>query len=236
MIMKIKIILLAIVLSGLTIEGFTQTVLMEEKVKDYMVLGKKGPNLKRFDYMNVGGGLIIPISDTTANILVPSSSYFTIGYRHKTKISNFLSFGLDVNFNYSQFALRQDSRKILPDTNQYNKQHLDFYKFGLGGYVRFNFDKRGNNLGKYLDLGVMADATVSAINYTKDKKDGYIIKTYKRGMKPYETINYNLIARLGFNKLAISASYRMLSMYKKEESKNGAELPPLSVGLEVALF
>ena len=220
----------------LAVEGFSQTVLMEEKVKDYMLLGKNGPNLKRFDYLNFGIGLIIPVNDTAAKILVPSSYYFTIGYRHKTKINNYLAVGLDVNFNYSQFALRQDSRKIMPDTIMHGKQHLNFYKFGLGGYLRFNFDKRGNSLGKYIDLGALADITVSAINYTKDRSNGYTIKTYNRGMKPYETFNYNLIARLGFNKLVLSASYRMLSVYKKDYYKNGTELPPLSVGLEVALF
>jgi hypothetical protein len=132
--------------------------------------------------------------------------------------------------------LVQDSRKVVPDTIQHNSQTLNFNKIGLGGYIRFNFDKRGNHLGKYLDLGAMADATFSATNYTKDFKDGYTIKTYSRGMKPYETINYNLIARLGFNKLVVSASYRMLNVYKKDHYKNGTELPPLSVGLELALF
>lgn len=234
--MKIKLLIIVLIFSGLAIRGFSQTILMEEKVKDYMVLSKNGPNLKRFDYANIGIGLIIPMSDTTANILIPSSYYLSLGYRHKTKITNYLAIGLDVNLNYSKFALKQDSRKILPDTIEHTKQQLGFYKFGVGGYIRINFDKRGNNLGKYLDLGAIADATFSATNYTKDRIDGYTIKTYKRGIKPYETFNYNLIARLGFNKVVLSASYRMSSMYKKNQYKNGAELPPLSVGLEVALF
>lgn len=234
--MRIKFIILVLISSCMVVEGFSQTVLMEEKVKDYMVLDKNGPNLKHFDYMTIGLGVILPVNNTTTNILIPSSIYFTIGYRHKTKITNFLAVGLDVNFNLSEFALRQDSRKVVPDTIQHNKQKLDFYKFGFGAYIRFNFDKRGNHLGKYLDLGAMADATVSATNYTKDFKDGYTVKTYNRGMKPYEAINYDLIARLGFNKVVISASYRMLSMYKKDYFIQGTELPPLSVGLELALF
>lgn len=234
--MKIKFIIFVIIFTGLAVEGFTQTVLMEDKVKDYMILGKVGPNLKRFDYLNIGIGLILPVNDTSANILIPSSYYYTIGFRHKTKINNYLAVGLDVNYNYSQYGLRQDSRKTIPDSIQHNKQNLRFNKFGLGGYIRLNFNKRGNNLGKYMDLGAMADATVSATNFTKDYKDGYTIKTYKRGMKTYETFNYNLIARLGFNKLVFSASYRMLSMYKKSYFVAGTELPPLSVGLEIALF
>ena len=219
--MRIKILIPVIILAGMAVEGFSQTVLMEDKVKDYMILDKNGPNLKRFEYLNLCVGLIIPVNDTTTNILIPSSYYFTIGYRHKTKINNFLAVGLDLNYNYSQFALRQDSRKVVPDSVQHLKQDLRFYKFGLGAYVRFNFDKRGNNLGKYLDLGAMADATISAINYTKDRKDGYTIKTKNRGMKPYETFNYNLVSRLGYNKLVLSASYRMLSMYKKDYYTKG---------------
>jgi hypothetical protein len=234
--MKIKILIAVVILSCLAGKGFTQTVLLEEKVKDYSILEKRGPNLKLFDYMTIGAGFLLPVNDTTANILFPSSWYFTLGYRHKTKINNYVAVGFDVNFNYSEFTLKQDSRKTIPDSIQHNKQCLDFYKFGLGAYIRFNFDKRGNHMGKYLDLGAMADATISATNYTKDFKDGYTIKTYNRGMKPYETFNYNLIARLGFNKVVISASYRMLSVYKESEYKKGTELPPLSVGLELALF
>jgi hypothetical protein len=234
--MKIKLLILPTLFIFIAVEGFSQTVLMEDKVKDYMILGKNGPNLKRFEYFNIGLGLIVPVSDTTAKVLVPSSYYLTIGYRHKSKINNFLAIGLDANLNFSTFALRQDSRKKVADSIEHKNQDLEFYKFGLGGYIRINFDKRGNNLGKYLDLGASADATFSAIDYTRDRIDGYTIKTTKRGMKPYETINYNLIARLGYNKLALSASYRLLSMYKKDFYVKETELPPLSIGLELALF
>ena len=234
--MKIKILILIILITGTSARGFSQSVLMEEKVKDYMDLGKNGPNLQRFNYFNLGFGLIVPTSNDDANILFPSSLCLNLGYRHKTKINNFLAIGMDMNFNYSKFALQQNPLKTVPDSVQHDKQHLEFYKFGIGGYFRINFDKRGDNLGKYIDLGAMIDATFAATNHTRDKKDGYNISTKNKGMKPYEPFNYSLIARLGYERLALTASYRMLSMYKKDYFFEGNELPPLSVGLEVAIF
>jgi hypothetical protein len=233
--MKIKYLILILILAFAT-EGFAQTVLLQEKVKDYTALGNKGPNLKRFNYFNFGFGLIVPTNNNQANIMVPSSLFMNLGFRHKTKINNYLAIGTDFNFNYSKYALQQDSKKTVPDSVQHNKQHLDFYKFSLGGYIRINFDKRGDNLGKYLDLGAMVDATFAATNHTKDKVDGYNIVVKNKGMKPYEPFNYSLYTRIGFDRLALTASYRMLSMYKKNYFVDGNELPPLSVGLEVAIY
>jgi hypothetical protein len=232
--MKLKsvFVLTSLLLAVSFVRG--QDLLLVDTVADYSQLDKTGPNLSHYAHAYFGLGLNIPLSDTTASILIPSSYYTNFGIRYKKKICNYFAVGADLTYTFSRYKLKQDSAKIIPDTILHKKEYLNFNKLGIGVYTRFNFDKRGNKMGTFLDLGATGEWNMTATNLTKDKINDYRVIVRNKGMKPYEPFTYSVFARFGINRYVLTATYRLSSMYKSDYYKK--ELPPFSIGLEIGFF
>ena len=228
--MKKTVFTFLLVLFGIV--GFSQTLLMHEDVKD-TVLGKRGPNLKNFSHFYLGIGFIVGKPDSTgSDIKTGRSVNVVLGYRYKLKICNFFAVGYDIAYNSYSFALKQNSKKITPDTILHEKEKLNFGNLGLSPYMRFNYGRRGNIVGNFVDLGAYGDWTFSASNNTKDKEpNGNIVKTSISHLNYYNHTNYGVLARIGFNRYVIFANYRLSDIFKKSYSY--PELPRVTVGLQI---
>ena len=206
---------------------------MHQEVND-TVLGKHGPNLKNYSHFYIGLGYVLGKPDSAgSDILRGRSTDFTLGYRYKFRICNFFAIGYDIDFNSYTYALKQsDNNKTLPDTIKHNKEQMNFNDLGLSGYMRFNYGKRGNRVGNFIDLGAYGDWTFAANHFTRDKMtNGNIVKTTVSHLKYFNSINYGAIARIGFNRYVIFANYRLSDIFKK--SYNFSELPRITIGLQI---
>ena len=217
---------------SIAITGFSQTVLLHEDVKD-TVLGKRGPNLKNFSHFYFGIGFIAGKPDSTGSDINSLRSVNVVfGYRYKLKICNFYSIGYDIAYNSYSYFLKQNSTKITPDTVLHEKEKLNFGNLGLSLYMRFNFGRRGNHIGKFVDIGGYGDWTFNAVNFTKDKNsNGNIVKSRISNLHYFNSTNYGLMARIGFNRYVIYGNYRLSDIFKS--SCNFSELPRLTIGLQI---
>jgi len=225
-------------------ESCGQTVLLEQDVNADTIPKMVGPNLKHFSHFYFGYGFVLGADADGSKIKYGSSSDFVYGYRYKRKLSEFYAVGFDLFYHSTAFHLKQDSTKALPNNilhdDKGEKEKLTFHNFSLGLYNRFNFGKRGNYIGNFLDLGARVDWPFSVVHFTKDIYDianinnGGVVKTKTTRLVYTEPIYYNAFARLGFNKFVITASYRLSDLFKKEYDLY-PELPVLIMGVEIGL-
>jgi hypothetical protein len=212
--------------------SWSQTELMHQDVKDNVV-GKRGPNLKNFSHFYMGFGFIVGSSDSLgSDVIAGRSTNFVLGYRYKFRISNFFAIGCDAAFNSYSFALKQNSTKFTPDTIIHGKEQLNLGNLGLSGYMRFNYGKRGNRVGNFIDIGGYGDYRISGVNFTKDKLDNdNVVKTRISHLDYFNSINYGALARIGFNRYVLYGTYRLSDIF--ESSYNYPELPRLTIGLQI---
>ncbi len=235
-----KYILLVLILFS-SFNIFSQNVLLEENPINDTLIPKTGPNLKRFNLFCFGYEVIADnFSNQTATVRNGASSVFYFGYRHKMKINNFWSVGYGLNLNSSTYSIKQNVKKIFPDSLKHKRERLMVSGLGFQLFTRFNFDKRGNKIGKYLDVGCYANWDFANSHFTKDNtvaadsSNAKVITVTEQKLKYFENYEYGFKARIGSNHFAICATYRFSDLIKP--SYKYPELPKLSVGLEIGIY
>jgi len=228
--------LLIFLLFIISIVGFSQTVLFERKVTD-TTLGTHGENLRNYSHFYIGFGFIAGQPDSAgSNILMGKSSNFVFGYRYKLKICKFYAIGYDLAFNTYAFGLKQEKEKSLPDTILHGKESFSYSTLGLSPYMRFNYGRRGNRIGNFIDLGAYGDWKFSARTFTRDKLDnGNIVKVTTRKLKYLNPFNYGALARIGFGRYVIYGYYRLSDIFKTSDTYKFSELPRITVGVQIGM-
>ncbi|MBN2612059.1 MAG: hypothetical protein JXB00_10930 [Bacteroidales bacterium] len=223
---------------------YSQKILLEKDVtKAYKNI--KGQNTKSFGHLFVNYGLIIDPSDgSDIEIKMPNSRLGAFGYRHKFKVSGFYSFGFELGMRFSHYQIKQTEDKVFPNPVIHDKEKIKIYSGSLGLYNRFNFGKRGNSIGKYIDLGGYASYNFNRVHYTTDDvsdevapgADVYAKKRVVKnsGLEYIEPFDLGLFGRAGINNFAVIVNYRLTDLFKS--SYNWSELPALSIGIELGLL
>ena len=217
-----------------------QTIMLAQDVNKDTIIPTKGANRKNFTHSYIGYGFVIGKSDNEGIKTNFGSGEFIFGIRYKRKISNFYSCGFDINYNSKLYKIKQDSMKIFPNNVLHTKEKLVFHNIGLVLYNRFNFGKRGDYVGNFIDVGAYTDWGFNSQYVTYDK---YAVvnavsasntKQIHSGLTYLNPINYGITARLGFNKFVLSASYRLSEIF--ETSYIYPELPRLILGVQLAIY
>ncbi|MFO7658447.1 MAG: outer membrane beta-barrel protein [Bacteroidales bacterium] len=222
---------------------FSQKILLEKDIS-HAYKNLKGPNTKSFGQVYFGYGLIIdPSQGSATEIKMPNSWLGTIGYRHKYKVSGFYSFGFEAGMRLSQYHIKQTDAKVFPNAINHDKEKIRLCSGSIGLYNRFNFGRRGNIIGKFIDLGGYAAYNYNTVHYTKDDISGdatpgadvYAKKrvTKNSGLDYIEPFDFGLYGRAGINKFAIRANFRLTDLFKA--GYHWAELPALTIGVELSI-
>jgi hypothetical protein len=144
--------------------------------------------------------------------------WYALGYELEYRLSN---------FRYS---------KIHDNQPLHDKDRLLTHSLALSCFQRFNFDKRGNYIGKFMDMGIYSELPFSKSNILIDNIDTLssgqqkLILTHLKFMN---SINYGVLARVGFNRVVLFATYRLSDIFKA--SFNRMDLPRLSAGLQIGI-
>ncbi len=229
--MKLYLTLLLITFS---FGAFAQEILLEQNVKADTIRPTHGPNLKHFKCYYLG--LSFPIyTNEEKNYTIPGlSSSFDFGMRYKRKFNNLLACGLDLGLNSTAYKIKQNDSKSVPDTISNDKEKFQINTLTGSAFVRFNVGRRGNYIGNYLDLGGYAGWNMIKRHKTTNIVNDERVKVATTRLKYVEDISYGVLARVGINKLAVSARYRLSNIFKS--SYDMPELPRLSLGFELSLF
>lgn len=219
----------------LFLQGFSQKIMINEDVSDRMRDDKWGPNKRYFGHWFASFGPLFGKPETKGSKIVLGSSWYVCpGLRFKYKVNAFYSLVSDYSYKMNLFRIKQHNDKQVPNKILNDQEKLTFHAMGLNIYNRFNFGKRGNHLGKYIDLGVYGNWNFSAVHVTKnDINDSENIKTKRTGMDYYEPISYGLTGRIGVNYIVLFCHYRSSNIFTKKSKL--PELPRFKAGLELGL-
>ncbi len=234
-----KKIFLFLVCSCLFTSVFSQTVVLEQNVKNDSIIPKSGQNRRNYTHLYIGYAQVFGTSDKIGgDIEYGKSSYITIGLRYKYRITNHEAIGAYISYDSDLFRLKQNSNKILPDTILHNiKEKLVFNSFSIGIFNRINFDKRrGNAVGTYLDLGAYGSWNFNIKHFTKDKEEitNNNIKTNRTKLDYPNKYGYGLFAQFGSKNWSIFFKKRVSNLFK--DSYNYPELPRYVIGLQLGFF
>ena len=233
------ILILVIVTSSL-VHG---QVIQKEKYEHYKnkEIPLTGPSSRAYGWWYVGYGFILgPVEGDSAEIILGKSSSFTVGYRGKLRITNWLQVGGQIAYYYHSYHLVQDSSKALPSRQLFDRERMVFNNLNVSPYVRFTFHKkRSNQMGKILDIGGYVGWTYRTRHIghqkynTPNSVGGMKTDFSSRGLVYAEPYHYGLNARLGIGHIVVYASYRLSNLFKS--SYNFAELPRTTLGIEIGL-
>ncbi len=211
-----------------------QTVVIAEDLTEQEEEPDFGMNRKHYSHSYIGLNFAAGEPELPgAAIRYGRSRTMEYGYRYKRRLSNTFSFGGEIIARRYAFHVNQSEDKTVPDDNARDREKLVFLDAGAGIYKRINFGQRGNYIGRFVDAGAYAAWVFHSRHVYFFHEEGMDIRVRKQGLKYPEALNYGLMARIGFNNIAIKAAYRMSDLFK--ESAELPEFPRYSVGLEIGL-
>jgi len=239
---KISFIIFGILLSELLLG---QTVLLHESIRDYdFKMPNQGPNFRHFNHLSIGYAFFVPSDDVDEVQTKPgTSTIFSLGWRYKLKITNWLAIGAGINYTNEIFNIKQIEGKVVPDTILHSKEKLRSNNFGPDGFIRINFGKRGNIIGRFIDLGAYCNWPVSIEHMYEDDLDQTTPNGARLGrvilskLNYVERFQYGLKARIGINRFVLTGTYR-LNEFLTQEYKNEVGnyfFPKLALGIEIGL-
>jgi len=246
--LKIKLLsfisTIVLYISAIQLNG--QTVLMHETIKDYdFKLPRQGPNFRHFNYLYLGYAFFVPSGGQNEIETKPANTtIFTLGWRYKFKLTNWFSVGTGINYSNEIFDLKQNEGKLIPDTILHSKEKLKFNSLGTEVYFRFNFGKRGNIVGRFLDIGAYWAWAFKVKDVYQDKPEQINSvgnaskqKVVLSNLDYVEPFHYGLKVRFGINRFVLAGSYRLNELLTKEYKQEVGDLilPQLALGLEIGL-
>ncbi len=220
-----------------------QTVLMHEKISDYdFDVPKRGPNFRHFTHLAIGLGFYIPDEDAKQiDCVYGASTSFSVGYRYKYKITNFFAIGATLSYTNDIFSIQQNSQKQFPNKILHKREKLRFNSLGPGVFMRFNIGKRGNVIGRFLDLGTYYNWVFIAKHVYRDRLSNNNLLAQGAGKQKVvlsdldyiKRFHYGIKCRVGINRFVINASYRLSELLN--EKYKPLFLPRLNIGIEIGL-
>ena len=233
-----KIVILLILLSFLSPALFSQKILLDKDVsKAYKIL--HGPNSSSFKQFFFGTGIIPAENNNSgAEINTWKSGYLIVGFRQKFKVMSFYSLGYEIEYSNLRYNLKQNEDKTFPDVTLHDNERLKFNSLGISAFNRVNIGKRGNIIGKFIDVGAYANWVYRTVHSAKDDdydaenmSDVRVVKNI--GLKYISNYQYGLIARAGINWIALKGTYRLSDLFKTKYDL--PELPRFQIGFEITL-
>jgi hypothetical protein len=222
-----------------------QTILMQENVNDIdFKAPSQGPNYRHFGHLFIGFGFYIPDGgDFEVETKAIFTTSFEFGWRYKLKLTNWLAIGTGINYYNDIFNIKQVDDKVVPTNIKHSKERLRYNNLGTEIYMRFNFGKRGNVIGRFLDVGAYGNWAFAVNHMYEDKSNSQL--PYMAGservilyhLSYVEKYNYGLKARIGINRYVITAMYRMNDLLTQEYRDDVGDyyFPKLAVGFELGL-
>ena len=241
--MRTKLLFL-LLLASVSLQA--QTVLMVEEPKLYNLQRPTyGPNMMHYTHLYLSYGMFVsPVEGTGVDIDHTKSLSFDIGWRYKMKFCKYFAIGSDIHFAKSIFDIKQNATKQLFNNVLHEEELLKLNKMGLDIFFRFNVGRRGNSVGKFMDIAIYGDYITKSTHLYVDKVDAVTANYYAKERQTVyssltfvENVEYGLKMRLGIGRWVLNADYRLSDLFTDDFKQNelDVELPRLSVGLQIGL-
>ncbi|MBX0289855.1 hypothetical protein K3G63_05360 [Hymenobacter sp. HSC-4F20] len=199
-----------------------------------------GPNRAVYRHLYVGYMAVVgrPAGPGAA-LRYGKSGEFLVGLRHKYRLTGALATGFDMRYARLAYHLAQNSQKLLPTPAQHHSESLVVSQFQLEPYLRLSLGRRGNVIGRYLDLSGWGGWAVGTSHHYEDRPGtggGKRTVVVERDLAYVRRWSYGLGTRLGSGRYAATAHYRLSDTFTDQATPAYAELPRWLLGLEIGLF
>ncbi|MEY4110156.1 MAG: hypothetical protein RLZZ46_510 [Bacteroidota bacterium] len=229
--------LFAAALMLLSFASQAQEIVVNQNLAD-TAQKKRGPNLKVFRQSWIQLSFFTPFQNNAAQSFT-GSYHLGIGHRVKYKLNRTFSWGWGLAFHFNHHRLK--GVEVLANYPVSGSRKEKFLQRQFAGelFFRTNFGKRGNVIGKFLDIGVSGGYnTWNTFRIVMDEKDlqgNKVAETTINLRKTNKAIpySYGLIARIGINKFVISGEWRLSELFKSEAAL--PELSPMKIGIQLGL-
>jgi hypothetical protein len=217
-----------------------QEVLLSEVVEDSVKEQSFGANQQHYIHTYYGFGTA-PMLDNGATAKQLSGTFrFEVGVRYKYKVSNHFAVGSDLYFATAAMYMDTDQ----PASLAFKSEYYSINSWGLSLYTRFNFGKRGNTLGTYLDLigfGELNPGRYYSYTMETDASDNLIGHSSEKQVM-YSKLDFlskstaGAGVRVGHKGISLVALYRLTDLLDVQAAPVGlgqGEFPPLTLMLEI---
>jgi hypothetical protein len=215
-----------------------QEILIRQFPQLDTIPSEKGPNRKHYYATFFGFGSLFGSSDSSGSDINPAKSYWvSLGFRYKRKYSSFFNTGWDLSIEARNFNIKQSDEKVFGGKFTHQRERLFQYTANVSFFTRFNLSKRGDHLGKYIDLFATAIYAPIERHYTYDKIDAIYGET--RGKHVFTHLQYierffgQVGIRYGLSFLQFQVFYRPLDMFKNSSRFPYPELPRFGAGIVI---
>lgn len=163
--------------------------------------------------------------------------------RGKFKICKWNALTLDVGYRCDRWLINQDDTSYLPTYtgSRHKRERLSTQNITFAFCDRINFDRRGNILGLYVDLGVYGDYAFRAAHvysdeyYDSNSPVATHVKTRVKltHLQYINRFNYGLTARIGWEWASVFAMYRVTDLIIDQPQTDYPDMPRLVIGIEM---
>lgn len=241
-----RIILFVFLFASTTV--FAQEELQSTEV-DSIALPKKGPNSPSLLHTKTDIGTQLPLLGDAAVPTTIRSGEFVFGFRYQKKLANFLSMGVGAGYQYNQVYFMQNTDKTIPTAVEFKNERITNHRVYTELAPRFHFGKRGNVMGKWLEVGGYAfynfTSKYTGVYSTSDSlfvnnaafagsdfKGN--VKTAIRNIQFTEPLGYGAMLRFGVNKTSFYVKYRLSDYFKSAYST--AQPGMITIGITEEIY
>ena len=220
----------------ISVTAFSQRVIFSESMDDAYKIPDKGRNRSHFGYFYTGYQTFVDAQGPVAAF--PSRNLF-FGRRTKYALSRHYSMGWSLEYQNTAFFIAEPMSN---DGLEINSEKLVLHNLMAEYYNRISLGKVGDNIGKFIDIGVYGGWIFSN---KEVKKYSIPIADYGQGISTYKNLDYigsfcyGARARVGIDRIAIVADYRITDAFVDQTLEEGSKfsvLPQLSIGIELGLY
>lgn len=227
-------VLIILFLAAYTIQA--QEIILDKIVDDTVTIPDIGPNSKKHTHFFISAGSFISKNSEGISLNGFKSVKSEIGIRHKRKINEALSLGINFSYTNIQYNIKSDSLKTFPTITNYDHEKLKLNSLNLEIFNRFNFGHRGNYMGIFTDIGIVGSWNFknryTTIEITDDLLSKNIITNYTHPsyLHPF---TYGWVIRAGANNVVIWASGSLSALI--DQDKYNQDIKGFWLGLQFGL-
>jgi len=213
-----------------------QTVVLERDTRADTLIRPYGKNYRHYVYPTLSTGLVAGPSSQGLPIKFGGSIYLGIGVIYKLKLSGFWALGAGVDFNGVRYRIQADSTKTFPNATPHDKERYALSTLSFSAFVRYNLDgRRGNNIGKFLDLGATLGVftQIEYETFDRDPLTSETIQTIRTDLPYTNDFSFSLFARAGLYNLMFYVGARLTPVFNQGAVR--VDLPALQLGLTVGI-
>ncbi|QNE39221.1 hypothetical protein F1C16_06435 [Hymenobacter sp. NBH84] len=215
-----------------------QRILLRANVANDTTYEIYGPNRAFYNHFYFGYAAVVgPSAGTGAELEYGRSADIFVGLRNKWRLNQTLSLGADLRYDRLAYYLRQNDQKVLPTSAQHHTEYLALHQAQAHGFVRINYGRRGNAIGRYVDLLGWGGWVMGSTHFYEDRpgpNGARKQRVSERGLSYVRRWPYGVGARAGIGRFALVGRYRLADTFTSSAQTRYPELPRWTLGLELS--